>query len=356
MKKGGDIMRMAENPFTLTFGKEPLEYINRYDNMDEVIRTFDARNPISHAYMIEGIRGSGKTVLMTSIANQLKTNKDWIVIDLNAISDLIQDFAYRLHDECKQIPDIFQRGFNISAFGVGIGINGSTPPLDYVSMLENMLKETEKAGKKILITIDEVMPNENMKKFASQFQIFIRRGYSIFLLMTGLYENINSIQNLPELTFLLRTPKISLGPLSLLQIQKQYKKIFNIEEEQAIRMASDTRGYAFAFQALGLLYFDHHEDMDYTEILSKLEDLLDDFVYAKIWSNLTGKEKEIVRIMGNNEIQTQVICKKLNMNASNFSKHRDNLLKKGVIISTTRGYVQLALPRFSEVCKSYTIN
>ena len=54
-------MRMAENPFTLTFVKELLEYINRYDNMDEVIRTFEARNPISHTYMIEGIRGSGKT-------------------------------------------------------------------------------------------------------------------------------------------------------------------------------------------------------------------------------------------------------------------------------------------------------
>lgn len=46
---------------TLIFGKEALEYINRYDNMYEVIRTFDARNPISHAYMIEGVRGSGKT-------------------------------------------------------------------------------------------------------------------------------------------------------------------------------------------------------------------------------------------------------------------------------------------------------
>lgn len=55
-------MRMAEkNSFTLTFGKEALEYINRYDNMDEVIRTFDSRNPISHTYMIEGIRGGGKT-------------------------------------------------------------------------------------------------------------------------------------------------------------------------------------------------------------------------------------------------------------------------------------------------------
>ncbi|SEI47726.1 hypothetical protein SAMN02910453_0463 [Lachnospiraceae bacterium A10] len=54
-------MRTAENSFTLTFVKELLKYINRYDNMDEVIRTFDARKPISYTYMIEGIRGGGKT-------------------------------------------------------------------------------------------------------------------------------------------------------------------------------------------------------------------------------------------------------------------------------------------------------
>ena len=40
--------------------------------------------------------------------------------------------------------------------------------------------------------------------------------------MTGLYENIYAIQNDPALTFLLRTPKIKLEPLSLAQITKVY--------------------------------------------------------------------------------------------------------------------------------------
>ena len=53
-----------DNPFTLTLGRQPTEYINRYENMDSIISTFEADNPISQSFLIEGIRGSGKTVLL----------------------------------------------------------------------------------------------------------------------------------------------------------------------------------------------------------------------------------------------------------------------------------------------------
>ena len=43
---------------------------------------------------------------------------------------------------------------------------------------------------RLLITIDEVVYSEQMKVFVSAFQIFMRQDYPIFLLMTGLYENI----------------------------------------------------------------------------------------------------------------------------------------------------------------------
>ena len=83
---------------------------------------------------------------------------------------------------------------------------------------------------------------------------FVRKDYPVFLLMTGLYENIYAIQNDPALAFLLRTPKISLEPLSLHQITKQYSDIFRIDDV----------------------------------------DMLDDFVYKKIWSSLSKQDKDVV--------------------------------------------------------------
>lgn len=342
-----------DNPFTLTFGKQPNEYISRYENTEMIMSTFEAENPVSQAYLIEGIRGSGKTVLMTAIANQLKKDKEWIVIDLNSTQDLIIDLAMRLMDACKMLSEHLPQGINVSFAGFGIGVNGKVNEKDSVSLIEEALTSVKKHNKKVLITIDEVLHDDNMRHFASQFQIFLRKEYPVYLLMTGLYENIYAIQNDPALTFLLRTPKIKLEPLSIHQITKQYAEIFQIEHAQANMLAKTTRGYAFAFQALGLLYYEHHEEMDLDRILSKLDDMLDDFVYKKIWTSLSRQDKEVVLAVKGERTNVSDICKELNMTSAVFSKYRDRLIKKGILTSPERGCVSLTLPRFEVIARSY---
>ena len=59
------------NPFTLSFGMQPEQLVHRYENVEKVLNTFGAEHSVSQAYLIEGIRGSGKTVLMTSISKFL---------------------------------------------------------------------------------------------------------------------------------------------------------------------------------------------------------------------------------------------------------------------------------------------
>ena len=246
-----------DNPFTLTFGKQPGEYISRQENTNEIISTFDASHPVCQSYLIEGVRGSGKTVLMTAVANELGNEDDWVIVNLNTTQDLMEGLAMRLADACERLPGLLQKGFNFSVAGFGIGINGVGQERDFVSIIEKILLRLKKAEKKVLITLDEVIPNKNLRQFASQFQIFVRQDYPVYLIMTGLFENIYTIQNDPALTFLLRTPKIRLEPLSLRQIANQYRGIFDIDNDHAYELAYITKGYAFAFQALGLLYFDY---------------------------------------------------------------------------------------------------
>ena len=73
-----------------------------------------------------------------------------------------------------------------------------------------------------------------MRSFAHDFQSLLRENYPVFTLMTGLYENVNSLQNNKNITFLYRTPKIALGPLDLDLIKDEYQKIFNQEKEETI--------------------------------------------------------------------------------------------------------------------------
>ncbi len=342
-----------DNPFTLTFGKQPGEYISRYENTDTIVSTFEANNPISQAYLIEGVRGSGKTVLMTAIANYFSERDEWVVVDLNSTQDLIADFAQRLYGECNKIPNLLKSGFSVSVAGVGVGINGTGQTQDNVGIIDNILSSLKKKNKKVFITIDEAMPSENMRFFASQFQIFIRKDYPIYLLMTGLYENIYAIQNDPALTFLLRTPKINMEPLSILQITKQYKAIFKLETEEAHKMALITKGYAFAFQALGMLYYEYNDTMQWDEMLSKLDDLLDDFVYKKIWEGLSVKDRDLVRVIGSGATSVSEICDKLQISNTSFPRYKERLLKKGIISVAGRGLVELSLPRFAEVIELY---
>ncbi|MBR1638509.1 MAG: AAA family ATPase [Treponema sp.] len=85
---------MSNNPFSLSFGKSPNALISRYDYANQIISTFNSDNPVSNAYLIEGVRGCGKTVLMTSIEKELAQEKNWIIIDLNSTQDLLSDFSF----------------------------------------------------------------------------------------------------------------------------------------------------------------------------------------------------------------------------------------------------------------------
>ena len=59
------------NPFSIMFGKEPSQMISRITQSDLIINSFARENPSTQIFMITGVRGSGKTVLMTSIAKKV---------------------------------------------------------------------------------------------------------------------------------------------------------------------------------------------------------------------------------------------------------------------------------------------
>lgn len=335
------------NPFSLSFGKEPLSFIERGRQSREIIDSFVEENPSCQVYMLTGVRGSGKTVMLTDIAKHFRKERDWIVVDLSPERDLLQMLAADLSNR-QELLSIFQDAkINLSFLGLGLEIDGVPPITDVSVAVTRMLERIGKKGKRVLITIDEVSSNQTMKEFVSLFQIFMRQDLPVFLVMTGLYENIYELQNEKTLTFLYRAPKMELQPLNIGMIAAKYKEIFQLEEENALQMAKETKGYPFAFQALGYLCW--KKKVNWTEVLPEYSQYLEEYVYEKLWSELSAHDRKVMIAMAEADDQkVGTIRAKAGKSSSSFGVYRDRLIKKGIVVATEYGHLDFALPRFRE--------
>lgn len=337
------------NPFTLSFGKKPLQYVSRISQTQKILEQFNALEPSNQIYMITGVRGAGKTVMMTGIANELRGQQEWIVVELNPTRDLLQSLASKLYSLPEMHTHFLQAKIDFTVLGFGVAIENATPITDIENAIELMLGEIQKRNKRLLVSIDEATNSEYMKIFVSAFQIFIRQEYPLFLLMTGLYENIHNLQNEKSLTFLYRAPKMILEPLNYTAVRKQYMDIFQLDIEAAGRMAGLTKGYPFAFQVLGYLYWEYRDSKTLEDILPEYDQYLEEYVYSKIWSEASLKDQEILGEMAiSGETRVKNIRENTGMTSSQFSIYRERLKNKGIIDTRTYGQVSFALPRFAE--------
>lgn len=337
------------NPFTLSFGKKPLQYVSRISQTQEIIEKFNNTEPTEQIYMIIGVRGAGKTVTMTAVASELRAMDEWIVVELNPTRDLLQSLAAKLYSLPEMHMHFVQAKLDFSLLGLGMSLENATPITDIENAIELMLEELQKRGKRLLITVDEVVKSEYIKVFVSAFQIFIRREYPLFLLMTGLYENIYNLQNDKSLTFLYRAPKMVLEPLNYTAVRKRYMDIFELDMETAGTMAGLTKGYPFAFQVLGYLYWENRKTKAIEEILPEYDQYLEEYVYSKIWAETSAKDQAVLITMSQSgETRVKIIREKMNMTSAQFSPYRDRLKNKGILDTRTYGEISFALPRFAE--------
>ncbi len=335
------------NPFTLSFGKEPLNRIDRSRQKEEIIDGFLGEHPSNQVCMITGVRGSGKTVLLTEIGKYFAEKSDWIVIDLTPERDLLTSFAAELYNY-NGLAEIFRHAkLNLSLLGIGIEIDGADQITDLNVGIRRMLQSIKAQHKKVLVTIDEAVCNKTMKEFASVFQIYMRQELPVFLTLSGLYEKIYELQNEETLTFLYRAPKVELQPLNIGMIANRYQQIFRISDDDALAMAKETKGYSFAFQVLG--YLTWKNQTHWKCVLAEYRQYLEEYVYQKLWTEISQKDKEVLIGMATtSDNHVASIRESLNMSSSLFSVYRKRLIKKGILSTSNYGQLDFALPQFKE--------
>lgn len=338
---------MIQNPFAINFGIMPVQYISREIIIDEIVDGFQSEDIQNPCVMLTGNRGTGKTVTMTAIEKRISQSPDWIVIRLNPTRDMLLGLVGKLYDSKDYLTKFIDGQVNLSGFGIGVNLSAKAPVADIESALEIILKEIKRQNKRLLVSIDEVSNTEYMREFASSFQLLLREELPICLIMAGLYENVHNLENVENLTFLYRTPKYEMEPLNLTLISNRYAQVFEIDQESAWNMAVLTKGYPFAYQALGKYVWEKGEKKVTQEVLDKYDESLSHYVYKKIWSELSEKDKWYMTfIIQKEKMPTSELLEMTGQKKNEFSQYRARLTEKGLIDSSNWGMVAFTLPRF----------
>ena len=340
---------MSKNPYAITFGRIPNQYISRDILIDTIIETLVSDIVEEQAFKITGVRGAGKTVTLTAIERKLRENGDWIIIDLRPDSDILSDLIAGLYSAVPFLTEFVDRSLNLSAFGISAGISSKAPITSSDVALTKLLEKTKKRGKRVLIAIDEARKTQSMVNFIQEFQILIRKELPLYFIAAGLYEDIESIENSEGMTFFLRATKYEMAPLNYTKIRDDYQKTLGLDRETAEKLALMTKGYAFAYQAIGKYMWDSVSKTITDDVLAKVDEALAEKVYNKIWSELTPIDKEYIQFIAKRDsIPVADLLEITGRKHNEWSIPRKRLAQKGIIDISQRGVVSMKLPRFKE--------
>lgn len=343
------------NPYVISFGRIPTQYISRRVLISDIIDTLESDIIEEQAYKLTGVRGTGKTVTLTEIEKKIRENDNWIVVGVKSNGNIIEDIIANLYSSVPFLTSFVDANLNLTKFGIGLNLSNKSPvaSLDYA--LKTILREVDRKGMRVLITIDEARKTKHMGDFIQEFQILIREELPVFLIAAGLYEDVESIENAEGLTFFMRAAKYEMTPLNHTFIRNDYEKTLNVSREVAEKMATITKGYAFAYQALGKYMWDLNAQDITEEVLALLDEALAEKVYRKIWSELAPRDKWFLEyIVKKDKMSATELLKMTNKKHNEWSEPRKRLTEKGIIDTKIRGQIIVCLPRLKEFVENET--
>lgn len=343
-------MQRKKNPFNLSFGRKPFEFIDRFEEESIILNTFTEMPVTDQVYVIMGVRGAGKTVAMTDIAEKIRAKEDWIVIKISPMDDIL-DTLFRTLCNDKNVKQIcIEANLDISVLGVNVSVKTKKIERSLNDAIRAIMEEVSKKDKKVLIAIDEVTNTPQMRAFASAFQMYITDNLPLYFLATALFEEMDALRNVKNLTFLYRAPRLYLSPLNIGAIAHTYRRVFGYPEKESLKMAKLTKGYPFAFQTLGYVVWNNKKEPFLSEdIVAEYDQRLAEASYNKLWSELSENDRNVLSVIAEHEGgRTKEFREKLGMTSNYFNQYRRRLKEHGLINVAKYGCISFMLPRFKE--------
>ena len=355
-------MEQIRNPFTPTFGMVPPYLAGRDRVLSDMRRAFSEGlgNP-NLATLLVGPRGSGKTALLSCIADEAK-QEGWISVNAVALEGMLDDIIQQAGKACAHLvePAPTRR---LSAIGIGQLLNlewvfSPESQANWRSRIEALLDQIGAHARGLLITVDEVRPEvDELVQLIATYQLLVRDGRQVALVMAGLPAAVSATLNDRVLTFLNRARKISLPPLPLGDVDAFFLEAFSrlgvqIGPEDRRRAAEFTQGSPYMLQLVGHSIAVRADDAGrlgaggLDEALASAMSDFENDVCETTLAALSDKDVEFLTAMAQDEGASRVsdVAERMGVTVDYAQKYRRRLIDAGVIEAARRGFVRFAVP------------
>lgn len=387
-------MNKRENPYTPGAGRKPPTLAGRDGDLDDFQALVDRLGTGSYerSLVYSGLRGVGKTVLLMEL-DVLATEAGWATTDVQEVGSQ-PDFritfarmATRLLREASRKQRVKERveralqvvkAFSMAVPGAievrldvdpasGIADSGD-PEQDLADLLVEIGEVMQSARTGALFLLDEMhnLDAPSLAAICIAFQGISRRALPVALVGAGLPElqvRLMSAKPYADRLFayreLGRLPDAAaraalVGPAATRGVEF---------DEQAVRtVVSHAAGYPYFIQEYGLELWNQVERSpitaaDVDEVRETVNDSLATSFFGPRLAMATEAEQRYLAAMAacpDAPARTAEVARTFGVtDQRSVSAHRDALIRKGLVWSPRRGYVDFTVPLFAEFLREH---
>jgi hypothetical protein len=356
---------MTGNPFTPTFGSEPLYLAGRERIVADFIEGLEnAPGDPNRSTILVGPRGSGKTVLLVRIAEEA-AQVGWISSRVTAAAGMLEDIIEQTQLNGREflVPASRQHLTGIEFAGIGISREvAHEKQLGWRTRMTRLLDELQEHKVGLLIEVDEVSADEpELIRLSTAFQHFVSERRNVALLMAGLPGKVMDLLQHQKASFLRRSFQRVMEPLAQSEVEVAMRKTIEasgrtIDKEALVQAASSTEGFPFLVQLNGYHIWRQSPQkkrvskQDVVDGLALAKADMDRMILTTTIGELSCRDLDFLVAMAQDASDSRIglVAKRMGTSPSQASRHKRRLLALGLIEEKPLGALGFQLPLLRE--------
>lgn len=359
-------MSEFENPFTPSFGEIPTHVAGRRQIIADITGALEkkSRSP-ELTSLFSGARGTGKTTLLSVLANKAES-MGWISVNVTALPGMLEDIEITLTQRASHLASTSNKmritGVQVAGVG-GISVSDSnSEKTNWRSRVAKVLDELSEFDAGLFLTVDEVDPElSELVELVAIYQHFVREGRKVSLMMAGLPGKVSGIQSDKTVSFLRRAQGFTLSRINDFDVRDALVRTIaengrTADDKGLDEAVFSIAGFPFMLQLVGYRSWNVRptskeiSEKDFQEGIAVAKEEMKSRILDATYREFSEGDEKFVHAMLQDEGETRTsdLVSRLGWSDSQVAQYRKRLIDAGVIGFRGRGRVAFELPFFRE--------